>query len=410
MPMKKQRSRRTRRAFLGAVGVSASALAGCSGGGGGGGSNGSGKGGGETTTSGGTETMMSGGNETTMGGENGTTTGSSDRSGSMADSITVFHAGSLAPPMEEAKAQFEEETGIQVNREAEGSVASTQKISEQGRSADVLGVADYRLIRDQVLPQYSEWYAVFATNSMTIAYNEQSAGASGIGTDNWWEILSRDDVRFAHSDPAADPNGYRSVMVMMLGMMDFQGSSLYGEETYNTLREKEIVPTGTESALFGQLEAGSLDYVFEYSSFRATHDARFVDFQPRVSLAETSPELARFYANAEVQAGGETYVGAPIAYGLTVPNVAEAPGAGQRFVEFMLAESGDEIMTNSGFGAINPAVVPESAQQSVPGSIAELVEARRSLGPLELDIGYQPPTFQSTNDSLLSRTPRELVL
>jgi molybdate/tungstate transport system substrate-binding protein len=397
-----KRSRRTRRAFLATVGVSASVLAGCAGGGGGGG------GGGETTTSGG-ETTTSGGNET-MGSENGTTTGSSGGSQSMTDSITVFHAGSLAPPMEEAEAAFEEETGIQVNREAEGSVASTQKITQQGRSADVLGVADYRLIWDQVLPQYGEWYAVFATNSMTLAYTGDSAGAGEIGPGNWWEVLSQDNVRFAHSDPAADPNGYRSVMVMMLGMMDFQGSSYYGQDTYDTLREQEIVPTGTESALFGQLQAGSLDYIFEYTSFSATEDAQFLDFEPRVDLSRTTQEFADFYAQAEVQAGGETYTGAPIAYGITVPNVAEAPGAGQRFVEFMLAQGGDDIMTNAGFGAINPAVVPESAQQSVPGSISDLVEAQQSLGPLELDMGYRPPTYRSRTDGILGRTPRELAL
>jgi len=68
-----------------------------------------------------------------------------------------------------------------------------------------------------------------------------------------------------------------------------------------------------------------------------------------------------------------SYVGAPIACGLTVPNVAKAPGAGQRFVEFVLAESGDRIVTTTGFGTIDPVVVPESAQQSVPRSISKLV-------------------------------------
>ena len=401
MPMTKQRSKRTRRAFLGTVGVSASALAGCAGSGGG-------EGGGETTSSGGTETTMSGGNGT-GGGGNGTMMGSSG-SESMADSITIFHAGSLAPPMEEAEAAFEEETGIQVNREAEGSVASTQKITQQGRSADVLGVSDYRLLRDQLLPQYGNWYSVFVTNSMTIAYTQQSAGAGEISPENWGEVLARDDVRFAHSDPAADPNGYRSVMSMQLGMMDFQGSSLYGEDVYNTLREKEIVPTGTETALIGQLQAGSLDYAWNYASIQATEDVQIVDLQPRLDLSRVAPEFAQFYANAEVQAGGETYTGAPIAYGITVPNVAEAPQAGARFVQFLLSEGGDRIMTNAGFSALNPAVIPSSAQQAVPGSLSDLVEAQDSLGPLELEIGRQPVSFGTKAKEALTRTPPELVL
>lgn len=385
------------------IGATTGALAGCVGGSGGGGKDGETIASSDTTPSG--DTAVSSQTEP-MGGESGTTVGSS---GSMADSITVFHAGSLAPPMEEAATQFENETGIRVNREAQGSVASTQKITQQGRSADVLGVADYRLLRDGVLPEFGSWYSMFARNEMTIAYTEGSTGASEVGPENWWDILAREDVRFAHSDPAADPNGYRSVMAMMLGTMDFRGRSLYGEDVYATLREQELVPTGTETALLGQLQAGALDYAWEYASIEATEDVQTVDLQPRIDLSRSTPAFAQFYANADVEAGGKTYVGAPIAYGITIPNVATAPRAGQRFVEFVLGQGGDRIMDETGFTPIDPAIVPRSAQQAVPQAIIANAELRRSLGPLELDVGYQPPTFHSTGGQALSRTPRELM-
>jgi molybdate/tungstate transport system substrate-binding protein len=380
---------RSRRDVLKAASAAGmAALAGCTGSGGGGSGNGTnvsgGGGSGGTATSGGTSDRTPTGGETTGGGGAG---------GSTADSITMFHAGSLAPPMEEAEAQFEEQTDIQVNREAEGSIASTQKITQQGRSADVLGVSDYRLIRDMVIPQFGNWYALFATNAMTIAYTQDSAGAGEIGPDNWWEILARDDVRFAHSDPAADPNGYRSVMTMQLGTMEFRGNTLYGQDTYNTLREKEIVPTGTETALIGQLQAGTLDYAWQYESTQATNDVQTVDLQPWVDLSRATPEFAQFYSNAKVQAGGSTYVGAPIAYGITVPGVAEAPQAGAQFVAFVTGNAGDTIMNNAGFSPVNPAVVPQSARNAVPQPVMENAEARQSLGPLELDIGRRPIPF-----------------
>ena len=386
---------RSRRDVLKVAGVAGvAALAGCTGGGSSGGGGGSGSGNGTSGASGGSGGGSNGSEGNASG---GTASGGGNASGGgqaqMADEITMFHAGSLAPPMEAAAAQFEEQTGIQVNREAEGSVASTQKITQQGRTADVLGVSDYRLIRDMVIPEFGDWYAIFATNAMTIAYTQDSAGASEIGPDNWWEILARDDVRFAHSDPAADPNGYRSVMSMQLGTMEFQGTTLYGQDTYNTLREKEIVPTGTESALIGQLQSGALDYAWEYQSVKATEDVQTVDLQPWVDLSRATPEFARFYANAEVQAGGETYTGAPIAYGITVPDVAEAPRAGAQFVAFVTSDTGDKIMKNAGFSPVSPAVVPQSARNAVPKPVMQNAEPRQSLGPLELDIGRRPIPF-----------------
>jgi molybdate/tungstate transport system substrate-binding protein len=409
--MTKQRSgrtRRTRRAFLAGVGVSASVLAGCSADSGRSGGDGDGGGGdaGKNGVDGPTGTGTTGREGVSPSGNGGTRMGSS---GSTADSITVFHAGSLAPPMEAAGARFEERTGIRVNREAQGSVASTRKITQQGRSADVLGVADYRLLRDGVLPAFGGWYSIFAANELTIAYTADSTGASEVGPGNWWEVLTREDVRFAHSDPAADPNGYRSVMAMMLGAMDFRGRSLYGEDVYDALREQELVPADTETALLGQLRAGALDYAFEYASIRATEDVRTVDLQPRVDLSREGSEFARFYENAAVEAGGNTYVGAPIAYGITVPSVANAPEAGRRFVEFVLGEAGDRITDETGFTPIDPAIVPRSARQATPEAILEVAEPRRSLGSLALDVGHRPPTHRSATANTPARTPWDLL-
>ncbi|WP_254545618.1 extracellular solute-binding protein [Halomarina pelagica] len=318
-------------------------------------------------------------------GTNGTNdAGDGDGGGSGADSLTVFHAGSLAPPFSAAEPKFEEKYGVQVNREAKGSVGSTKKITEQGRKADVLGVSDFRLIRDMMLPKFADWYAVFATNSMTIAYTDDSVGADEVSSENWWEVLLRDDVRFAHSDPAVDPNGYRSVMAMQLGAIPFQGETLYDEATSKELIEKAAIPAGTETELIGQLEAGKLDYAWEYTSVEATHDLNTVDLQPSVDLSKATATYADHYAKATVEAGGTTYTGAPIAYGITVPSVAQAPDLGAKWVEYMVTEPGQEILRNSGFDPTSPAVVPKSAESNVPERVMSHAEAKESLGPLEL--------------------------
>jgi molybdate/tungstate transport system substrate-binding protein len=299
--------------------------------------------------------------------------------------MTIFHAGSLAPPFSAAEPTFEEETGTDVNREAKGSVASTKKITEQGRKADVLGVSDFRLIRDRVVPDYGKWYAVFTTNAMSIQYREDSPGADDIEKGNWWEVLSRDDVTIGHSDPAVDPGGYRAVMTMQLGTKQFDGSKLYGQSTYDKLRENSTVPTGTETNLEGQLESGKLDYVFYYQSISSTSELPYIDLQKEVDLSQASSKYAKHYAKATVETDSGTFTGAPIAYGVTVPSVAENPEAGAKWVEYFATKPGRDSLKDKGLQPVDPIVVPSSGSDAVPKRVMENAEAKSSLGPLRLN-------------------------
>jgi molybdate/tungstate transport system substrate-binding protein len=300
------------------------------------------------------------------------------------DELLVFHAGSLGAPFRDAARAFREETGVNVVREAKGSVASTKKVTVQGRAADVLAVADFRLLRDRVVPRFGDWYAVFATNAMALAYADHSTGLDEIGTENWWRVLSRDDVAVAHSDPATDPNGYRSVMAMRLGAVPFEGERLYDEPTARRLEANAFVGAATETDLLSQLAAGELDYAWEYASAAESHDVPVLELQPHVDLSRSTPAYADHYASATVAAGDETFVGAPIAYGVTVPSVAKRPALAARFVEFLLAARGQSIVEANGLGSVRPPVVPERLAGAVPQGVRDRVSERRELGPLAL--------------------------
>jgi molybdate/tungstate transport system substrate-binding protein len=355
------RSRRDVLKAAGAVGMAG--LAGCTGGG---------DGGGDGTTAA----------TTTGDGSDAETKNESESK--LADSMTIFHAGSLAPPFSAAEPTFEEEYGVEVTREAKGSVASTQKITQQGRAADVLGVSDFRLIRNRIVPDYGDWYAIFTTNSMSIQYREDSPGADDISKDNWWEVLTRDDVTIGHSDPAVDPGGYRAVMSQQLGAKEFNGERLYDEATYEKLRTNSTVPTGTETNLEGQLTSGELDYVFYYQSISSTADLPYVDLQPEVDLSKATSEYAEHYAKAEVETGSGTFTGAPIAYGMTVPSVAEASGRGAQWVEYFATEPGRQILEDQGLVPVDPIVVPKGAEDAIPDRVLDVASPKTTLGPMEL--------------------------
>ncbi len=317
---------------------------------------------------------------------NGSTTDKTSSSGSkgLSGSMTIFHAGSLSAPFDAAEKKFESKYDVQVNQEATGSVDSTKKITNLGRSADVLGVSDYTLLRDEIVPKYGKWYAVFATNAMTVAYTDKSTGADEISADNWWKILSRDDVKVGHSDPAADPNGYRSVMTMKLGAVPLDGKTLYDESTAKKLIDHAQVPSATETDLISQLQSGELDYAWEYQSAGASHDVKTVNLQPSVDLSKATSKYAKHYAKVKTVTKNETYTGAPIAYGMTVPSNAKNPDAGNAWVEYMITKPGQKILKDNGFEPVTPAVVPKSGKDAVPKGVMNNAEAKSSLGPLKL--------------------------
>ena len=316
-------------------------------------------------------------------GDDSTAKGSTDAAPGDGD-MQIFHAGSLAPPFSAAEPNFEKRTGIDITREPKGSVASTKKITQQGRKADILGVSDFRLIRDRVLPDHGNWYGIFATNAMSIQYREDSPGADEIATDNWWEVLSRDGVTIGHSDPAVDPGGYRAVMSQQLGKIEFNGEQLYDDATYRKLRENSVVPTGTETNLEGQLESGKLDYVIYYQSISASADKPWIDLQPEVDLSKATNEYAKHYEKATVETAAGRFKGAPIAYGLTVPSTAESPELGARWVEYFATEPGRQVLKNKGLQPVSPVVVPESGKDAVPGRVTKHVTVQETLGPLSL--------------------------
>lgn len=298
------------------------------------------------------------------------------------EDVIVFHAGSLAPPFAAAEPTFEEDRGVDVIREPKGSVASTKKITEQGRTADVLGVSDFRLLRNRIVPEYGDWYAIFATNALSIQYREDSQGAEDFSTDNWWEVLSRNGVTIGHADPAVDPGGYRAVMAQQLGAIPFDGERLYDDTTYRKLRENSVVPTGTETKLRGQLESGKLDYAIYYRSISATTDMPWIELQPKVDLSKATDEYADHYSKASVETDAGTFTGAPIAYGLTVPSVAESPAFGARWIEHFATNPGRKVLEDAGLQPVSPIVVPDSGD--VPESVSQHAQVQQNLGPLAL--------------------------
>jgi len=288
--------------------------------------------------------------------------------------LTIFHAGSLTVPVDELTEAFQaQHPDVTFQTEAAGSRTTARKVSELGREADLVMSADYTVIDTLLIPDFAEWNVRFARNTMVIAYTEDSKYAGEIDSDNWYEILARDGVIFGHSEPDADPCGYRTLMVWQLAEQHYGVDGL-SDRLDTACPPENVRPKSVE--LIALLESGDMDYAFEYRSVAVQHDLEFVELPEEINLSMV--EHADFYSQAQVELSGSepgetvTKTGKPIVYGVTIPTVAPNPEVAEAFVAFLLGPEGQAIMEEQGQPPIVPAV--SSTVDALPAELLDWVE------------------------------------
>lgn len=270
--------------------------------------------------------------------------------------IRVLHAGSLSIPFKDmAEVYMKKHPGVTVLLEAHGSRTCARQITDLQRRVDVMGSADSAVIRNLLMPDHADFCIDFTTNEMVIMYTEKSRFADSIDADNWYDILLKPEVQYGHSDPNADPCGYRSVLTWQLAEKHYKIENLYKLLT-EKMPKKNIRPKETD--LLALLEAGELDYIFIYRSVAEQHHGKYVVLPDEVNLK--SAALADFYKSASLNISGKKpgewieKKGAPMVYGITLPKNAPNPEGGTAFIAFVLGEEGREIMKKNGQPEISP--------------------------------------------------------
>jgi molybdate/tungstate transport system substrate-binding protein len=270
-----------------------------------------------------------------------------------AGQLIVFNAGSLAKPFNDLLRAFKaKHPKVVPAQENSGSLEAARKLTDLGKTPDVIGVADYGVISKLLIPKHATWYATFARNSMVILYTNESSGAGEISGRNWWQVLLRPGVRTGRSDPALDPNGYRTLMVFQLA------EEFYREPALAARLERASPPKymrPKEADLTALVQAGELDYSWSYESIAKTVGLPYVDLSPEVDLSD--PELAESYGRARVRLPGASrsgrdsveFRGEPIVYALTIPTAAPHPLTAEAFVRFVFSPEGLALLRASGF-------------------------------------------------------------
>ena len=293
--------------------------------------------------------------------------------------IRVVHAGSLSIPFKQIAAAFmKKHPEFEVLLEAYGSRTCARQITDLKRRIDVMASADSAVIQNLLIPQYADFRIDFTTNEMIIMHTPHSKYADTINAGNWFEILLKPGVQYGHSDPNADPCGYRTLLTWQLAEKYYKEENLY-----NRLREKMPRKNirAKEVDLIALLETGELDYIFIYRSVAEQHKAKYVILPDEINLRSTNK--ADFYKTAVLNITGKKpgewieKRGAPMVYGITIPKNAPNPNGAAAFVAFVLGKQGQDIMKKNGQPEIIPPLVDQ--KDNLPEILKKTVEFKENI-------------------------------
>jgi len=306
--------------------------------------------------------------------------------------LKILHAGSLTAPMESIKAIFESEyPNVEVQLEPAGSVSCIKKITDIGIEADILASADYSLIPSMMMPEYADWYVMFATNEMVLAYSDNSKYSDEINADNWFDILRKGDVIWAFSNPNLDPCGYRTTLVIMLS------EAVYGDDMIfeDLISSQSNISVGLENGVYvidcpedlapntshvtvrdksvelvSMLEEGGIDYAWEYLSVAKQNDLNYVMLPNAINLSSIDFEDA--YKTVAIRTfDGNVKVAKPIVYGITIPKNAPNAEMAAEFLKYVINSEGQTVFEEKG----QPPIIPAKTMDydKMPLSLRELV-------------------------------------
>ena len=278
--------------------------------------------------------------------------------------LVVFTAGSLARPMRTALDSFASQTGVRYELESAGSLETARKLTELGKTPDVIALADEDVFPKVLIPAHVSWYVRFAENRIVLAYTDRSRHAADIDTTNWWQILHSPGMEIGRSNPDLDPSGYRTLMVFQLAERHYGAAGL-AKSLEKAAHPRNMRPKEIE--LVALLASGDLDYAWFYESMARASGVRYVQLPPAIDLG--SADLGATYAEASVRVVGAsardtvTMTGAPIRYAFSIPDKAPHPALAGRFAEFLLSDRG-RMALQSEFLSVLPQ--PDAVGSPVP--------------------------------------------
>lgn len=287
--------------------------------------------------------------------------------------LRVMAAASLRGVLEELAVRYEvANPGATVRIETGGSLALARRVRDLAVDVDVLFLADAALFGELLEPNWTSFHLRYAGDRMVLGHTDESIGADTIDAESWPDVLARSDVSLAMADPRRAPVGYRTLAVLRLFDLLQPGHDLE-----NLVVEKvgQRHLRANVAELLAPLQAGAVDYAFLYAATARAAGLRAVELPTQMNLGEL--RLAPIYARVAIDLddGQLPRPGAPVIYGVSIPDEGTARRRSIEFLRLALDEVGRGILANNGLTPVTGEDRPVAF--GLPADVEELLAQTR---------------------------------
>ena len=307
----------------------------------------------------------------------GSTTGSGNATATPAvkNKISVLYAGSLVNLMEKKIGPaFQQATGYPFEGEGKGSTALANEIKGHLRTPDIFISADANVDKSLMGASngnYVSWYVPFIRTSLVIGYNPNSKFAADFqaaasGSKPWYQVLEKSGLRLGRTDPALDPKGVRTLLLMELAERYYHQTGLSQRILSTAENVNQIFP---EEELVTRLGAGQLDAGIFYLNEVKEQNLPYITLPDQINLGD--PSLNSTYAQASYTdpKTGKTTKGAATIYTLTIPSTSKNMVGAIAFVNFLFSAQGKTMLTQDGLMPVTPKVVGNAS--AIPSQVQQ---------------------------------------
>ncbi len=244
-------------------------------------------------------------------------------------SVSLSYAGSLVGAMTNfIGPAFDKATGYKVNGYPGGSVALANQVKEKLRQADVFISAVpsvNAMLEGPANGSLVSWYSDLASSPLVIGYNPGSKFASGLTTQNWYQVLQEPGFRLGRTDPKLDPKGVLTETLVNKEGVKVGDPNLATQMLGSPENSAQIFP---EETLVGRLESGQLDAGFFY---------------------ENEAKLAKIpFIRTGISLGAD--------FTVTILNNAKNLAGAVAFVNYLYSPQGQTLLTSLGLVPDKPTV------------------------------------------------------
>ncbi len=305
--------------------------------------------------------------------------GSATPTGASKSKVSVLYAGSLVNLMEKKVGPaFTQATGYPYQGEGKGSTALANEIKGKLRAPDIFISASATVdksLMGATNGNYVSWYAPFARTSIVIGYNPSSKFASDLqaaanGSKPWYQVLEEPGFRLGRTDPALDPKGVRTIIVMELAEKYYNQPTLVQKILGSAENTGQIFP---EEELVARLGSGQLDAGFFYLNEAKESNIPYITLPDQINLGD--PGQNSYYAQASYTdpKTGTVTKGSATVYTITIPNTSKNMAGAIAFVNFLFSQQGESILTGDGLTLVTPTVSGDAS--AVPGQLQSILHS-----------------------------------